>query len=147
MAQPTKIATGDGVGQSEEKFAGDGPVFEGTDVPTQRLFDYMEKWRNLYLFLDHFPSVSREQALDALKKNAHRETRRVVHSDAEVMSGAPVFKDTRLLLRNLFDYLADGQNLDVFLEDFPSARRDQAVQALHLAREVLEGIAYESAPR
>ena len=65
MAQPTKIATGDGVGQSEEKFAGDGPVFEGTDVPTQRLFDYMEKWRNLYLFLDHFPSVSREQALDA----------------------------------------------------------------------------------
>ena len=150
MAQTTKsapLATGDGVVQSDEKFAGNGPMFEGTDVPTQRLFDYMEKWRNLYLFLDHFPSVSREQALDALKKNAHRETSRVVHSDAEMMSGAPVFTGTRLLLRNLFDYLADGQNLEVFLDDFPSASREQAVQALHLAREVLEGIAYENASR
>ena len=59
MAQTTKSAP---------LATGDGPVFEGTDVPTQSLFDYMEKWRNLDLFLDHFPSVSREQALDALKK-------------------------------------------------------------------------------
>lgn len=147
MAQTTKIATGDGVVQNAEKFAGDCSVFEGTDVPIQRLFDHMEKWRNLYLFLDHFPSVSPEQALDALKENAHRETSRVVHSDAEMMSGAPVFKGTRLLLRNLFDYLATGQTLDVFLDDFPSANREQAVQALHLAREVLEGIAYENASR
>ena len=145
MAQTTKIATGDGVVQNAEKFAGHGSVFEGTDVPIQRLFDHMEKWRNLYLFLDHFPSVSPEQALDALKENAHRETNRVVHSDAEMMSGAPVFKGTRLLLRNLFDYLAAGQTLDVFLDDFPSANREQAVQALRLAREVLEGIAYENA--
>ena len=143
MAQTTKIATGDGVVQNAEKFAGHCPVFEGTDVPIQRLFDHMEKWRNLYLFLDHFPSVSPEQALDALKENAHRETSRVVHSDAEMMSGAPVFKGTRLLLRNLFDYLAAGQTLDVFLDDFPSANREQAVQA----REVLEGIAYENASR
>ena len=147
MAQTTKIATGDGVVQNAEKFADDCSVFEGTDVPIQRLFDHMEKWRNLYLFLDHFPSVSPEQALDALKENAHRETSRVVHSDAEMMSGAPVFKGTRLLLRNLFDYLATGQTLDVFLDDFPSANREQAVQALHLAREVLEGIAYENASR
>ena len=147
MAQTTKIATGDGVVQNEEKSLGHCSVFEGTDVPIQRLFDHMEKWRNLYLFLDLFPSVSPEQALDALKENAHRETSRVVHSDAEMMSGAPVFKGTRLLLRNLFDYLAAGQTLDVFLDDFPSANREQAVQALHLAREVLEGIAYENASR
>lgn len=148
MAQTTKsvpLAPADGVVQNAENFVGNCPVFEGTDVPVQSLFDHLEKWRNLYLFLDDFPSVSREQALDALQENAHRETSRVVHSDAELMSGAPVFKGTRLLLRNLFDYLAAGQSLDVFLADFPSANREQAVQALHLAREVLEGIAYENA--
>ncbi len=71
----------------------------------------------------------------------------VIHSRKDTMSGMPVFKGTRVVVKNLFDYLASGYSLDVFLDDFPSVSREQAVRALEMAREVLESIAYESAAR
>ena len=62
----------------------------------------------------------------------------VVHSDPEILGGTPVFVGTRVPLQNLIDYLAGGDSLDEFLEQFPSVRREQAVAALDLAREALE---------
>ncbi len=49
------------------------------------------------------------------------------------MSGTPVFKNTRVPIENLIDYLEAGDNLDEFLEDFPSVNRTQIVQALEFA--------------
>ena len=43
------------------------PVFRGTRVPIQNLFDYLEGGDTLDEFLDNFPSVSREQALEVLQ--------------------------------------------------------------------------------
>ena len=43
------------------------PVFVGTRVPVQTLLDYLEAGDSLNEFLDHFPSVSREQAVAALE--------------------------------------------------------------------------------
>lgn len=43
------------------------PVFVGTRVPVQAMFDYLEAGDSLDRFLDHFPSVSREQAVEALE--------------------------------------------------------------------------------
>ena len=71
----------------------------------------------------------------------------VVHSRADTMGGMPVFKGTRVPVKNLFDYLAHGYPLDVFLDHFPSANRDQAVKALEMAKEALESYAYETAVR
>ena len=42
------------------------PVFRGTRVPVQSLFDYLEGGETLDEFLDQFPSVSKKQALAAL---------------------------------------------------------------------------------
>ena len=42
------------------------PVFVGTRVPVQSLFDYLEGGETLDEFLDQFPSVRREQAVAAL---------------------------------------------------------------------------------
>lgn len=42
------------------------PVFYGTRVPVQSLFDYLEGGETLDEFLDQFPSVSKKQALAAL---------------------------------------------------------------------------------
>ena len=42
------------------------PVFVGTRVPAQALFDYLEGGETLDEFLRQFPSVSRDQALAAL---------------------------------------------------------------------------------
>lgn len=46
------------------------PVFRGTRVPVQALFDFVEAGDPLERFLDHFPSVSRDQAVAALEEAA-----------------------------------------------------------------------------
>lgn len=43
------------------------PVFTGTRVPVQNLFDYIEGGEDLSEFLDDFPSVSKESALAVLE--------------------------------------------------------------------------------
>ena len=46
---------------------GGTPCFRGTRVPVSTLFDYLEGGHDLEIFLDHFPTVKREQALAAVK--------------------------------------------------------------------------------
>jgi uncharacterized protein (DUF433 family) len=43
------------------------PVFVGTRVPAQSLFEYLEGGESLDEFLHQFPSVTREQAIAALE--------------------------------------------------------------------------------
>jgi uncharacterized protein (DUF433 family) len=47
---------------------GGTPVFAGTRVPVQTLFDYLEEGDTLDEFLDDFPAVSREHAIKVLEK-------------------------------------------------------------------------------
>jgi uncharacterized protein (DUF433 family) len=54
--------------QSSEKILGGTPVFAGTRVPVKTLFDYLEGGETLDEFLDDFPSVSKEQAVNVLEK-------------------------------------------------------------------------------
>jgi uncharacterized protein (DUF433 family) len=60
---------------------------------------------------------------------------RVIEIDPEKMSGAPVFRGTRVPIQNLFDYLEGGETLDDFLEGFPSVTREQAIQVLEEMKE------------
>jgi uncharacterized protein (DUF433 family) len=46
---------------------GGTPVFSGTRVPVQTLFDYLEQGDSLDEFLDDFPSVSRDLAVKVLE--------------------------------------------------------------------------------
>ncbi|MDE0325867.1 MAG: DUF433 domain-containing protein [Candidatus Poribacteria bacterium] len=66
----------------------------------------------------------------------------LVTCNPRIMSGTPVFKNTRVPIKNLIDYLEAGDSLDEFLEDFPSVSRKQAMQALELAKEMLLTQAY-----
>ena len=61
----------------------------------------------------------------------------VVERSPEVMAGLPVFRGTRVPARALLDYLAAGDSLDTFLDDFPSVRREQAIALLELTRELM----------
>jgi len=61
----------------------------------------------------------------------------VVHSDPEILGGTPVFRGTRVPLRNLFDYLERGHDIDEFLDAFPSVSREQAIAVLETAHEAL----------
>jgi len=60
----------DSVVHSDPGILGGTPVFRGTRVPVQALFDYIEAGDPLERFLDHFPSVTREQAVAALEEAA-----------------------------------------------------------------------------
>ena len=44
------------------------PVFRGTRVPIQALFDYLEGGETLEDFLEGFPTVSREMGIAALEQ-------------------------------------------------------------------------------
>lgn len=44
------------------------PVFSGTRVPVQTLFEYLEGGDTLEDFLEGFPTVSRELAIQALEE-------------------------------------------------------------------------------
>ena len=44
------------------------PVFAGTRVPVQNLFDYLEEGDSLLVFLEQFPSVSRDMAIAVLEQ-------------------------------------------------------------------------------
>ena len=52
---------------SDLEILGGTPVFVGTRVPAQTLFDYLQGGETLDEFLHQFPSVKREQALAALE--------------------------------------------------------------------------------
>ena len=54
----------------------------------------------------------------------------LVVSNPGILGGTPVFRGTRLPVKTLFDYLADGLSLDYFLETFEGLTREQAQAVL-----------------
>ncbi|MGK7944284.1 MAG: DUF433 domain-containing protein [Microcystaceae cyanobacterium] len=52
---------------SDPDILGGTPVFTGTRVSLKTLLDYLEAGDSLEVFLDHFPSVSREQAIASIE--------------------------------------------------------------------------------
>ena len=54
------------IAHSDPEILGGTPVFIGTRVPIQSLFDYLEGGETLDEFLRQFPSVKRDQAIAVL---------------------------------------------------------------------------------
>ena len=57
--------------------------------------------------------------------------------DPETMHGAPVFRDTRVLVQTLFEYLEGGDTLEDFLKGFPTVSRASALEVLEEAKDLL----------
>ena len=66
----------------------------------------------------------------------------VVRRDPEILGGTPGFAGTRVPVKNPLDYLAAGDSLDQFLDDFPSVTREQAIAVLEIARDLLTSRAH-----
>ncbi len=56
-----------------------------------------------------------------------------INIDPETMGGTPVFTGTRVPIQALFDYFETGETLDEFLENFPSVKKEFAIQVLQMA--------------
>jgi uncharacterized protein (DUF433 family) len=54
--------------RSDPEILGGTPVFVGTRVPFETLIDYLQEGQTLSAFLADFPTVTREQAVQALEE-------------------------------------------------------------------------------
>ena len=54
-----------------------------------------------------------------------------IHPD--IQSGTPAFFNTRVPVKNLFDYVKGGHTIAEFIDDFPSVRFEQALAVLDMA--------------
>lgn len=57
--------------------------------------------------------------------------------DADIMHGVPVFKGTRVPIETLFDYLATGDSIDEFLDNFPTVPKPLVEMALEYSKQAL----------
>jgi uncharacterized protein (DUF433 family) len=80
-----------------------------------------------------------DKAITYLSKNRLLEKRcsRVINVDKEILHGTPVFKGTRVPIKNLFDYLEGGESIKTFLIDFPRVKKEQIEKVLKIAQELL----------
>lgn len=63
---------------------------------------------------------------------------KVINIDPDIMGGTPVFFGTRVPVKNLFDYLEEGESVKEFLEDFPSVSQKQVIRLLEISRGLVE---------
>lgn len=63
--------------------------------------------------------------------------RKLITIDKEILGGTPVFTGTRVPIESLFDHLETGVSLDEFLDDFPSVKRQQAIDLLEAANKIM----------
>ena len=58
--------------QSDPEILGGTPVFVGTRVPVQSLFDHLEAGDSIDDFLEGFPSVKRQQVVAVLEQSCEK---------------------------------------------------------------------------
>ncbi|MFQ6610476.1 MAG: DUF433 domain-containing protein [Fidelibacterota bacterium] len=56
---------------------------------------------------------------------------KLINVDKEILGGTVVFMGTRVPVKNLFDYLEEGESISEFLEDFPTVK--ERASKFHLA--------------
>lgn len=57
-----------------------------------------------------------------------------INIDPETMGGTPVFTGTRVPVQALFDYIGTGETLTEFLDNFPTVKKEYALQVLDMAK-------------
>jgi len=57
--------------------------------------------------------------------------------DPDILGGVPVFKETRVPIKTLFQYLENDYSLEEFLDCFPSVTREAARQVLECSEQAL----------
>lgn len=62
----------------------------------------------------------------------------MIESRSDVLNNTLVFADTRVPVRNLFDYLIAGDTVKDFLEDFPTVSFEQVRYLLQSAEAAIE---------
>lgn len=65
----------------------------------------------------------------------------VVSISKDVMGGTAVFVGTRVPIQTLIDFLMAGDNIDDFIDGYPTVSRDQVIEYLQQTEAQLEKLA------
>ncbi len=60
----------------------------------------------------------------------------IIITDSEFLNGTPVFKGTRVPVKNLFDYLEAGDSVGKFLEDFDYIPKESVLAVLKFTEQI-----------
>ncbi len=63
--------------------------------------------------------------------------RELINIDPKIQNGQAVFRGTRVPIETLFMHLEKGITLDIFLSDFPSVTKEQAISVLEVAEKLV----------
>lgn len=63
---------------------------------------------------------------------------KIIDIDPEIPVGVPLFHFTQVPVKNLFDYIEAGKTIDIFLADFPSVTRGQALAVVSKAHLLID---------
>jgi uncharacterized protein (DUF433 family) len=66
-----------------------------------------------------------------------------ITKDKSIQFGQTVFKDTRVTVETLFDYIEAGKSIDEFLDEFPSVTKTQAIAVLDWSNKVFSSLKFE----
>ncbi len=55
--------------------------------------------------------------------NLKRALNKYINVSPEILGGTPVFINTRVPIKILFDYINDGENIQEFLDNYPSVNK------------------------
>jgi uncharacterized protein (DUF433 family) len=61
----------------------------------------------------------------------------VIIIDPGILGGTPVFSGTRVPVKFFFEYIESGETMDEFLYNFPTVKKDQALQLLEMAKKLI----------
>lgn len=67
-----------------------------------------------------------------------------VQVNSGILGGTPCFSGTRVPVESLFDHLLQGYNLEYFLAQFPTVKREYAEAVLEMAK---RGVPIPALPR
>ena len=57
----------------------------------------------------------------------------IVLVDKDILSGTPVFLGTGVPIKALLDYLEEGEDIEVFLDHFPTVKRERVLEFLEIS--------------
>ncbi len=60
-----------------------------------------------------------------------------INMDPDILGGTPVFTGTRVPIQTLFDYIETGETIEEFLENFPTVKKEQAIEVIKTASEFI----------
>jgi uncharacterized protein (DUF433 family) len=102
---------------------------QSTPIGESRALDFIPMSRDATALFEAALQLPEKERAELASRLFAQESS-VISAQLGVMSGAPVFKGTRVLAQTLIDYFEAGDSINDFLEGFPSVSRKQVIAFL-----------------